>query len=124
MAGVREHRRGDPRGRGGGVEDLEENAPLLRALVYRSGVDPETFARGSQHSVDLARRFRAVLLGRPDLADAEARIDLCFRIVYAALVQRVMFGEGFESDLPLADLALEQALVEIVSQYLIGEVKR
>jgi len=103
------------------------NARLLRALVYRSGVDAETFARGSQHSIDLGRRFRALLLARPELAgsaQAAERIDVCFRMVYAALVQRVMFGEGFESDLPLADEALQRALVEVVSGYLIGEVGR
>jgi hypothetical protein len=49
---------------------------------------------------------------------------VCFRIVYAALVQRVMFGEDFESDVPLGDTALERALVEMVCRYLRVEVQQ
>ncbi len=98
-----------------------ENAALMRALVKRSGVDVETFRRGSSVSIDLARRFRVVLLARADVvrgADAEERVDACFRIVYSAMVQRVMFGDGFESDLPLSDERLQAALTVMVAAYL------
>ena len=97
-----------------------KNARLLRALVVRAGEDPETFRRGGQHSVDLARRFRQILLSRAEVLsgpDAERRADTCFRIVYAALVQRVMFGSGFESDVPLSDGQLQAALIEMVQRY-------
>ena len=103
------------------------NARLLRALVVRSGEDPETFRRGAQHSVDLARRFRRILLSRADVVsgrDAERRADACFRVVYAALVQRVMFGSGFESDVPLSDRQLQGALIEMVRRFLDAEVER
>ncbi len=103
------------------------NARLLRAVVTRAGKDPETFRRGSENSIDLSRRFRAILVSRPDVIggrDAEARADACFRVVYAALVQRVMFGTGFESDLPLADAELQAVLIQMVQLFLNTEEKR
>jgi len=98
-----------------------ENAALMRAIVRRSSADPYTFRRGSEASTDLARRFRMVLTARPDAvitADAAGHADACFRVVYAALVQRVIFGEDFESDLPLADEQLRTTLIALVSAYL------
>lgn len=103
------------------------NARLLRALVVRAGEDPETFRRGGEQSIDLARRFRRILLSRADVIsgqNAERRADACFRIVYAALVQRVMFGSGFESDLPLSDAQLQAALIEMVRRFLDTEEER
>lgn len=100
-----------------------QNAGLMRAIVRHSSADAETFRRGGEASIDLARRFRAVLtgaaVGRAG-GDAEQRADACFRIVYAALVQRVMFGERFESDLPLDDERLVATLVQMVKAYLAG----
>ena len=98
-----------------------DNAALMRAIVRRSSTHPETFRRGSAASIDVAGRFRAVLMTRPDVVpspDAAQRADACFRIVYAALVQRVMFGEAFESDLPLTDEQLQSTLVSVVNAYL------
>jgi hypothetical protein len=102
-----------------------DNASLLRPIVNRAGHDPEVWRRGTELSVDLGRRFRAILLSRPDVAGGaggEGRADACFRIVYAALVQRVMYGAQFESDVPLGDDELMGVLVEMAERYLgVGE---
>jgi AcrR family transcriptional regulator len=98
-----------------------EGAAVLRPIVHRAAHDPEVWRRGTQLSVDLGRRFRAILLARPDVvagAGAERRADACYRIVYAALVQRVMYGPQFESDVPLSDDELLGTLVEMAERYL------
>jgi AcrR family transcriptional regulator len=105
----------------GVVRIWTEGAAVLRPIVHRAAHDPEVWRRGTQLSVDLGRRFRAILLARPDVvagADAERRADACYRIVYAALVQRVMYGPQFESDMPLSDDELLDALVEMAERYL------
>ncbi len=100
------------------------HAALLRAIVHRSAVDDEVRRRGSLRSRELAARFRAVLLTRRDAlpadadADVEAAADICFRIVYAALVQRVVFGADFESEQPLDDQAFVASLGEVAVRYL------
>lgn len=100
------------------------HAALLRAIVHRSAVDDEVRRRGSLRSRELAARFRAVLLTRRDAlpadadADVEAAADICFRIVYAALVQRVVFGGDFESEQPLDDQAFVASLGEVAVRYL------
>jgi AcrR family transcriptional regulator len=97
-----------------------DHAALLRAIVHRSAVDDEVRRRGSVASRDLAARFRAVLLIHRDALPpaAEAAADMCFRLVYAALVQRVVYGADFESDLPLDDACFTAALGEAALRYL------
>ena len=100
------------------------HAALLRAIVHRSAVDDEVRRRGSLRSRELAARFRAVLLTRRDAlpadadVDAEVAADICFRIVYAALVQRVVFGADFESEQPLDDQAFVASLGDVAVRYL------
>jgi AcrR family transcriptional regulator len=91
------------------------NAALLRPIVHRAGHDPEIFRRGSQASREEALAFRTVL-ERAGVASADA--DACFRVVYGSLVQRVMYGEGFESELPLPDGALVETLVAMATRYI------
>jgi AcrR family transcriptional regulator len=97
-----------------------DNAALLRPIVHRSAADAEIRRRGSAYSRDLAARFRAVLLthGHALGPDAEAAADVCFRLVYAALVQRVMYGADFESDLPLDGTSFTTALGDAAVRYL------
>jgi hypothetical protein len=92
-----------------------ENASLLRPIVHRAGRDPEVFRRGSQASRDEARRFRAVLVS---VGASESDADAVFRLTYAALVQRVMYGEAFESDVPLDDGALVELLTQAAQRQL------
>jgi AcrR family transcriptional regulator len=91
-----------------------DNAALLRPIVHRAAHDAEIFRRGSQASREEAHAFRTVLQ-RAGVAAPEA--DACFRVVYAALVQRVMYGEGFESDVPLPDAALVETLVSVATRF-------
>jgi AcrR family transcriptional regulator len=83
---------------------------LLRATVHRAAVDPEIWRRGSLASRALGARFRRVVTR--DGID-EGRADGAFRLVYAALVQRTMYGPGFESDLELDDAAFLQLLGDV-----------
>jgi len=88
------------------------HADLLRAIVHRAATDGEVRRRGSAGSRDLAARFRAVLRADPRAADA------CFRIVYAALVERVVYGGDFESDVPWDDEAFTTMLGEVAVRFL------
>lgn len=89
-----------------------QNAALLRGIVHRAATDGEVFRRGAQNSQDLARRFRAAI-------DADDRAaDAVFRVVYAALVQRVVYGPQFESDLLLDDEQFTEMLGDIAERYL------
>lgn len=93
------------------------NAALLRPIVHRAGHDPEIFRRGAEASRGEAAAFRAVL-EHAGIAAVDA--DTCFRVVYAALVQRVMYGADFESDMPLTDEALVEMLVTVATRYVSG----
>ena len=92
-----------------------DNAALMRPIVHRAGSDPEIFRRGSQASREEAAAFRAVL-ARAGIAERDA--DAVFRLVYAALVQRVMYGEGFESALALDDDGLMGVLRSAALAYI------
>jgi AcrR family transcriptional regulator len=91
---------------------------LLRAIVHRAAVDPEVWRRGSLASRELGERFRRVVSRdgtRPGVN--ERRADGAFRLVYAALVQRVMYGPGFESDVELDEAAFLQMLGDVAAAY-------
>jgi AcrR family transcriptional regulator len=92
---------------------------LLRAIVHRAAVDPEVWRRGSLASRDLGGRFRRVVTREGARAGVgERRADGAFRLVYAALVQRTMYGPGFESDVKLDDAASLQLLGDAAVAYL------
>jgi AcrR family transcriptional regulator len=92
------------------------HAAVLRAIVHRAATDDEVRRRGSVGSRDLARRFRQVLLTHAGIAPADA--DTCFRVVYAALVQRVVYGPGFESELEVDEAAFMRSLADVALRYL------
>jgi hypothetical protein len=91
------------------------NARLLRAIIHRAAVDPEVFRRGSRNSIDLARRFRAAAGGDERAADG------AFRVVYAALVQRVVYGAQFESDVALSDEEFVHMLGHVAERFMTEE---
>lgn len=71
------------------------NATVLRVSMLRSAVDTTIKARGSRAIDDLAGRFEAALLERRgDFAHAqpELGVAVCFRLVFATLSRRIMFG--------------------------------
>jgi AcrR family transcriptional regulator len=90
---------------------LFREARLVRAFVHRAPVDSYVRRRGSEESVALARRFRHASGGPPEVADA------CFRMTWAALVHRIVYGPQFESDIPLGDERFVQMLVDMAEGY-------
>lgn len=93
----------------------EDNAAVLRPIVHRAAHDPEIFRRGSRNSHELAADYRAVL-AKAGIGERDA--DATFRLVYAALVERVMYGEGFESSVDLSDRAFRRMLGDAAVRYL------
>jgi AcrR family transcriptional regulator len=91
------------------------HAGLLRPIVHRAADDPEIFRRGSAGSRRLAADFRT-LLGSAGVDPAQA--DVAFRVVYAAVVHRVMYGEAFESDVRLPDRKFTRMLGDVTVRYL------
>jgi AcrR family transcriptional regulator len=77
------------------------NAAVLRVAMLRSAVDQAVAARGHRAIADLAQRFEGALLQRradfvheePDVA-----VKICFRMVFATLSRRVMFGPLLDSE--------------------------
>jgi AcrR family transcriptional regulator len=92
-----------------------DHALLLRPIVHRAAHDPKTFRRGSEESSKLGDDYRAVL-AKAGIGARDA--DATFRLVYAALQHRVMYGEGFESPVPLPDRALTRMLGDAAVRYL------
>jgi len=97
------------------VEELARGmlseAALLRAMIHRAPVDEYVFRRGSEQSVELARRFRSAAGGD------RRTLDACFRLAYAAIVQRIVYGPQFESDVPLSDDRFVQMLGDMAERY-------
>ena len=79
------------------------------------GHDPEIFRRGSQASRELAADYRTVL-ARAGIRARDA--DATFRLVYAALSHRVMYGEDFESSVRLPERAFARMLEDTAVRYL------
>jgi AcrR family transcriptional regulator len=80
------------------------NAAMLRAAMLRSAVDDRIRKRGHRAIADLSRRFETALLERrADFSHPEPRlaVEVCFRMVFATLSRRTMFGPTFESSVEL-----------------------
>lgn len=73
------------------VEVFTANTDLLRAVVLTSGVHPEVHRRGAAHRAELGGLFCGVLAG---IAPARV-LDLCFEVLFSALVVRVAYGDAF-----------------------------
>jgi AcrR family transcriptional regulator len=76
------------------------NVDMLRVSMLRSGVDDRIRSRGHRAIADLSRRFEtAVLQRRADIThpDPQIAVEVCFRMVFATLSRRTVFGPTFES---------------------------
>ena len=83
------------------AEIFRGNEDLLRAFMHLGAVDDEIARRGSESSVDLARRFEGTVLAhRDELAhpDPETAVDVAYRMAYCTFARQVMYGPEFESD--------------------------
>jgi AcrR family transcriptional regulator len=95
---------------------------FLSAIVPRALTDPRISERGSRTVRLLGRRFEAVLLTQRDAiahADPEAAADVCFRLVFSAIVKYVAMGADFESAHPTSWERLVGELGDLARAYLL-----
>jgi AcrR family transcriptional regulator len=88
----------------GVADSFSFNVGMLRAAMLRSAVDDAIKSRGHRAIADLSERFEAALLERrADFTHPEPRIaaQVCFRMVFATLSRRTVFGPTFESSVEL-----------------------
>jgi AcrR family transcriptional regulator len=77
------------------------NAAVLRVAMLRSAVDQTVSARGRRAIADLVHRFEGALLERrADFAhpDPDVAVKVCFRMVFATLSRRTMFGPLLDAE--------------------------
>jgi AcrR family transcriptional regulator len=87
------------------ADSFSFNVGMMRAAMLRSAVDDGIKSRGHRAIADLSERFEAALLERrADFTHPEPRIaaQVCFRMVFATLSRRTVFGPTFESSVELA----------------------
>jgi AcrR family transcriptional regulator len=101
------------------------NQAILRVFQIRAASDARIADAGSRASHDLARAWEARALTCRDSfthANAERAVDVCFRVVYAAFIRRVLHGPTFESPRALSWEQLADELVALCTAYLFGAV--
>jgi AcrR family transcriptional regulator len=99
------------------------NEAILRVFLLRAASDERIAAAGSRSSSELARVWETRALsyrGAFAHPDPELAVDVCFRLIYAAFIRRVLHGPGFESERPLSWDQLADELVSISQGYLLG----
>lgn len=101
---------------------FERNARPLRAFMLRAATD-ETVAQQTSEAIRaLANVFEHVILtrrGELTHSEPELAVDACFRMVYATLWRRLVFGPTFESDLDLTWHRLVSELVSMCQDHLL-----
>lgn len=83
---------------------FDRNARFLRAFMLQAATDAAVAEQASAGIRDFAALFGRVILARSgELThpDPALGVDFCFRMVYATLWRRLVFGSAFESDLAL-----------------------
>ncbi|GKQ39135.1 TetR/AcrR family transcriptional regulator [Streptomyces sp. A012304] len=106
------------------TETFETHARLMRVFITAGTTDPAVARVGSEASVDAGRVFRQflepVLPAMAGIPEPELRLDVVFRLVYGACMNRVLHGERFESERPLTWRQLTDELVNMACLYLLG----
>lgn len=105
------------------TETFEAHARLMRVFIAAATTDPGVAHMGSEASIDAGqvfRRFLEPVVPMIDASDPELRLDVAYRLVYAACMNRVLHGERFESERPLTWRQLTDELVDAVCRYLFG----
>ncbi|GAA4721382.1 TetR/AcrR family transcriptional regulator [Phytohabitans rumicis] len=100
---------------------------LMRVFVTAATTDPAVARVGSEASVDAGHVFRQFLepiVPMIDDPEPELRLDVAYRLVYAACMNRVLHGERFESKRPLSWRRLTDELVGVACLYLLGTPAR
>lgn len=104
------------------AEHFRRHEPLLRVMIMRGAVDEETRVHGSVSVHVLAQSFERFLGGslRRRRADAALATDMCFRIVYASLARRILWGPTFESPVELGWDTFVSELARACRAYLLA----
>ncbi|MEU1268282.1 TetR/AcrR family transcriptional regulator [Streptomyces sp. NPDC005799] len=105
------------------TETFEAHTRLMRVFIAAATSDPGVARVGSEASIDASKVFRRFLEPVVPMIvapDPERRLDVAFRLVYAACMNRVLHGEHFESERPLTWRQLTDELVDAVCLYLLG----
>jgi AcrR family transcriptional regulator len=106
---------------------FQGNEQLLSAFMHVGAVDDEIAKRGSQVSIDLARRFAAtVLVHRNKIRhpDPEKAVDVAYRMAYCTFARQVMYGPTFESDRPISWPDLVEEVGSACAAYLLEKPAR
>jgi AcrR family transcriptional regulator len=77
------------------------NPSVLRVSMLRAAVDSTVYDRGHRAMADLSQRFENALLARRrDFThpDPEIAVKVCFRMVFATLSRRIMFGPTLDGE--------------------------
>lgn len=106
------------------TETFEAHERLMRVFITAGTTDPAVARVGSEASIDAGRVFRRflepVLPAMAGAPEPELRLDVVFRLVYGACMNRVLHGERFESERPLTWRQLTEELVNVACLYLLG----
>jgi AcrR family transcriptional regulator len=103
------------------------NEQLLSAFMHVGAVDDEIAKRGSQASIDLARRFAVtVLIHKDEIShpDPEKAVDVAYRMAYCTFARQVMYGPTFESDRPISWADLVEEVGAACAAYLLAKPSR
>jgi len=83
---------------------IRANGALLGVFMHRGAVDEVIARRGSASAADLATKVESLLLTRRSEIrhpDPELAVDVCFRMSFATVSRRLMYGPTFESRRPI-----------------------
>lgn len=103
------------------TETYQAHERLMCVFITAGTTDPAVGRVGSEASIDAGRVFRRFLEPIvPMIAEPELRLDVVYRLVYGACLNRVLNGERFESERPLTWRQLTDELVNVACLYLLG----
>lgn len=99
---------------------FRRHEPLLHVMIIRGAVDKETRGRGSASVRVLARSFEHFLGAALRHNCGALAADMSFRIVYASLARRILWGATFESPVELGWDAFVSELARACRSYLLA----
>jgi AcrR family transcriptional regulator len=109
------------------TETYQAHERLMCVFLAVGATDPAVARLGSEAAIDAGRVFRQFLEPIVPMIDApepEVRLDVVYRLIYGTCQNRVLYGELFESDRPLAWRQLTDELVNVACLYLLGAPAR
>lgn len=94
---------------------------FLRAVIRRAEADPEVARRTHSARSGTADRFREVVLRHSHTLRPGADLDACFRVIFAALVARVVTPSSLDTGGSVSDVEFVAALQEIAVRVLLAD---